>query len=366
MSAKGDYYEILGVAKNASADEIKGAYRKLALKYHPDRNKESGAEAKFKEISEAYAVLSDSEKRSKYDQYGHAGFDQMYSQEDIFRGANFNDFDDLFGGDGLFGSMFGSMFGGGRRRGDYGSDLQAEVEITLEEAAKGVKKDLVYSRSKVCDHCDGERAEPGSNTSRCETCKGRGQVQQARRAGPMQFVQVVTCPKCQGEGVSYDKPCSSCSGSGRTSVKEHLKVDIPAGIDSGMRLRLSDLGEYGSDGTGDLYVLVQVSDHKIFTREAEDLKLELPISFAQAALGAEIEVPTLFGRAKLTIPPGTASHTTFRLRGEGMPRLRKSGKGDELVRLIIDVPKKLSTRQKELLEEFENENKSKKKGFFGF
>ncbi|MFN7991345.1 MAG: molecular chaperone DnaJ [Candidatus Micrarchaeia archaeon] len=366
---KRDYYEILGVARNASADEIKSAYRKLALKYHPDRNKDESATERFKEISEAYAVLSDEKKRAEYDQYGHAGFDQMYSQEDIFRSADFSDFEEVFRSFGFdpFGGIFGS-FGprgrGGRAR-EYGADLETVVRITLEEAAKGVKKDISYHRSKACSRCGGSGSEPGSERKTCGTCGGRGQVQQARRAGPMSFFTVTTCGRCRGEGSVVEKPCHSCGGNGKASSNEHIKVGIPAGIHSGMRLRLEDLGEYGRDGPGDLFVRVDVGSHEVFERDNDDLRIEVPISFSRAALGGAIDVPTLSGHDRLHIPPGTSSHTVFRLKGEGMPRLGRGGRGDELVRVVIEVPKSLSRRQKDLLEELEKEGNEKKKGLFG-
>ncbi len=370
MAAKKDYYEVLGVPRNASADEIKSAYRKLALKFHPDRNKAPEAAERFKEISEAYAVLSDQKKREQYDAYGHAGFDQMYSQEDIFRGADFSDFDEIFRSFGFdpFGGMFGSMFGGRARGGrmrEYGADLETAVQITLEEAAKGVKKDISYHRSKACGRCQGSGSEPGSERKVCPSCGGRGEVQQTRRAGPMAFFTVTTCSKCRGEGSVVEKPCKACGGSGKASSNEHIKVSIPEGIHSGMRLRLEDLGEYGRDGPGDLFVRVEVKQHELFAREGDDLLIEMPISFSRAAIGGSIDVPTLFGKDRLHIPPGTASHTVFRLKGEGMPRLGRGGKGDELVRVLIEVPKSLSRRQKELLEEFEKEGE-RKKGLFGF
>ncbi|MFH1520956.1 MAG: molecular chaperone DnaJ [Candidatus Micrarchaeota archaeon] len=366
--AKRDYYEILGVARNASPEEIKKAYRKLALEYHPDRNKEPGAEAKFKELSEAYAVLNDSKKKAQYDQYGHSGFDQMYSQEDIFRNADFSDFQDIFDFGDPFGGMFGSMFGGGsgrrgRRRG-YGANLETSIEIELEEAAKGVDKNINYSRSKACARCNGNGSEPGNNKKTCNSCHGRGQVQQTRKLGPMAFYTVTTCNKCRGEGSTVEKPCKDCGGTGKSSSKEHIKVTVPAGIHSGMSLRLDDLGEYGRDGPGDLFVKVYIKEHGRFERKEDDLFIEMPISFSKSAVGGTIDVPTLFGKVNLDIPNGTKSHTVFRLRGEGMPKLGRNGKGDELVRVIIDVPKKLSKRQKELLKEFDEENKKEDK-FFG-
>jgi molecular chaperone DnaJ len=371
--AKRDYYDILGVAKTASKSDIKKSYRKLAMKYHPDKNKESGASEKFKEVSEAYAVLSDDKKRSQYDQFGHAGFDRMYSQEDIFRGANFRDFEDLFRGFGargrspfedLFGSFFGSGFGGRGRGGEYGSDLEFETEISLEDAAQGLKKEIAIHRTVVCSRCKGSRAEPGSKTTTCSTCRGSGQVQQARRMGPMAFHTVTTCPECHGEGSKVDKPCKDCAGQGRTREKEHINVGIPAGIESGMRIRLDGMGEYGRDGSGDLFVSVYIKPHKFFKRADDDLFLEVPIPFTSAALGDKIEVPTLFGEAKLTIPAGTQSHTIFRLKGEGITNLRTKAKGDQMVRVTVQVPQKLNKKQKELLKEFAKESGEDKKGFW--
>jgi len=367
---KRDYYEVLGLQKGAGADEIKRAYRKLAMQYHPDRNKDDGATERFKEISEAYAVLADEKKKATYDQYGHAGFDRMYSQEDIFRNADFSDFQDMFSGFGgdPFSDMFGSMFGFGGRRGrrrNVGADLRTDIGITLEEAAKGVKKDIDYHHSKSCSKCSGTGGEPGSKVTVCHACGGNGQVQQARRVGPMQFYTVNTCEACRGAGKSYERSCPECGGSGKVSQREHLKVDIPAGVHTGMKLRLEGLGEYGNDGPGDLYVVVYVKDHKRFEREGDDIFIEVPVGFPTLAMGGEIEVPTLFGSAKLKIPSGTASHTLFRLRGEGIPHIEGHGKGDEMVRVVVDVPKKLSKRQKEALEEFEGKENGKRKGWFG-
>jgi molecular chaperone DnaJ len=376
MAEKRDYYEVLGVPKTAGADQIKQAYRKLALEFHPDRNKSPQATEKFKEISEAYAVLSDQNKRAQYDQYGHAGFDQMYSREDIFRSADFSDFEDVFESFGFsggpFGSIFGSAFsgsgfggrrGGGRRR-EYGSDLQADISITLEEAAKGAKKEIDYYHSKACKKCQGSGAESGSSRKTCQSCGGRGQVQQARRMGPMQFYTVTTCPKCHGEGSNLEKPCRVCNGSGNTREHEHINVNIPPGIQSGMRLRLEDLGEFGRDGPGDLYVQVIVKKHERFERKDDDLWIDVPISFSNAALGGDIMIRTLFGEDKLHIPAGTQSHTVFRMRGEGMPKIGKNGKGDMMVRVILDVPKKLTGKQKEILQQFDNEGE-KKGGWLG-
>ncbi len=360
MATKRDYYEILGVKRSASKDELKDAYRTLALKFHPDRNKDAGAEEKFKEISEAYAVLSDDQKRQTYDQYGHSGFDQRYSQEDIFRNANFEDifreFGFSFGGGGgspfndLFSSaFFGTPFGGGRRSG-RGADLRYDMHISLEEAAKGVAKEISFRRNRECDHCKGSGAEPGSKISACQKCGGRGQVQSSRRLGPFgSFTSITTCPACAGNGRRPEKECKECSGSGRTLATEKIQVDIPAGVDTGSQLRLAGLGERGQSSAGDLYVFVNVAEHRLFKREDDDIYIETPVSFSQAALGSEIEVPTLSGRAKLKIPAGTQTHTVFRMKGEGMPRVHGRGKGDQLVRVIVRTPTNLSSKQRDIL-----------------
>lgn len=366
-----DYYESLGVSRDASPDQIKQAYRKLALQFHPDRNKDAAATEKFKEISAAYAVLSDPQKRQQYDQYGPEGFAQQYSQEDIFRGAHFEDFEDLFRQFGFGGDMFSSFFGmGGRggsrgRRGrQYGPDIQAQATITLEEVAQGSRKSMDLNHSKACDRCHGSRAEPGSSQRTCAICRGHGQVQQTRSAGFMRFVTVGTCPTCHGEGRTIEKPCSGCKGRGAVGVKETVQVHIPAGIENGMNLRLEGLGEAGPDGPGDLYVQVHVQTHRIFRREGTDLYMDYPVSFAQAALGTTLDVPTLGGgKAKLKLPAGTQSHTLFRLRSEGLPNLRSGRKGDEYVQVVVEVPKSMSAQQKKLLEEFE-QLAGKKKGIF--
>jgi molecular chaperone DnaJ len=357
MATKRDYYEILGVQRNATAEQIKDAYRTLALKYHPDRNKEKDAEEKFKEISEAYAVLSDSEKRAAYDQYGHAGFDQRYSQEDIFRNANFEDifreFGFSFGGSGSpFEDMvFSSMFGGAQRRNrGRGADLRYDIYITLEEAAKGVSKEISFSHSKACERCKGSGAEPGSRLTGCAKCGGQGQVRASRRMGPFgSFTSITTCPSCAGRGQKPGKECRDCGGSGAAESEEKLSVDIPAGVDTGSRLRLSGMGERGASSPGDLYVFINVKPHPVFTREDGDIRLDAPIGFAQSALGAEIEVPTLWGKAKLKVPAGTQTHTVFRMKGEGMPSGR--GKGDQYVRVIVRTPTNLSDKQKKALQE---------------
>ena len=366
MPTKRDYYEILGVARDVTADQLKDAYRTLALKFHPDRNKDAGAEDRFKEISEAYAVLSDKEKRATYDQYGHSGFDQRYSQEEIFRNVNFNDiFREFgFGGSGsqfedmIFSSMFGGM-GGGRQRG-RGSDLRYDLYITLEEAAKGGSHEISFKRSKECPKCRGSGAEPGTKVSTCQKCGGQGQVRQVRRMGAFgSFTNITTCPSCGGRGQRPSKECRECGGNGIVQGDERFAVDLPSGVDTGSRLRLAGLGERGASSAGDLYVFINVKPHAVFQREGDDIYLETPIGFAQAALGAEIEVPTLSGKAKLRIPAGTQTNSVLRMRGEGMPHVRGKGRGDQLVRVVVRTPTNLNEKQRKALEQL-GEGESKK------
>ncbi len=377
MATKRDYYEILGLDKKASADEIKSAYRKLAMQYHPDRNKAPDAEEKFKEMSEAYAVLEDQTKRQQYDQFGHAGIDQRYSQEDIFRGAA-PDIEDILkgfgfgGGGGRGGGIFDSFFsgGGGRREGPRrGSDMLYELAIEFEEAASGKKVDLEYPRNETCNVCKGSGAKPGTSPKTCTTCRGTGQVSRAQNTPFGRFMTTSTCGTCRGAGNVIDSPCTTCHGSGIVQKKRKLEVKIPSGVDSGSRLRVSGEGEAGHKGgpPGDLYVELNVKPHKIFTRHENDVVMEASISFAQAALGDEIHVPTLDGKASMKIPAGTQNGHVFRLRGKGFPSLHGSGKGDELVKVKVEVPTKLNDRQKKLLQEFAeiSGEKLKSKGFFG-
>ncbi len=371
MGDKRDYYEVLGVPKNASKDEIKNAYRKLALQYHPDRNKAPEAEEKFKEISEAYAVLSDDEKRKQYDTYGHAGIGAKYSPEDLFRGA---DFGDIFRGSGFggFEDIFDVFFG--RRRGwregpQRGADLRYDVELTLEEVANGLEKEIYVPRRERCEECKGTGASPGTEPRRCSRCNGTGQLQRTVSMGFGQFIQVETCNVCGGRGTIIDSPCKVCRGTGVVSRNRSLLVKIPAGVDEGSRLRLAGEGEIGARGgpPGDLYILVHVKPHEVFRRKDNNILYETTASFAQAALGTEIEVPTLDGKAKIKIPAGTQSHTVFRLKGKGIPNLNGFGRGDELVRVKIRTPAKLTSKQRELLQQFAKEageDVSKHKGFF--
>ena len=365
MNAKRDYYEILNLNKNASKDEIKKAYRKLALKYHPDRNKESDAEEKFKEISEAYAVLSDNQKRQMYDKYGHAGIDGRYSQEDIFKNMNFEDvFRDMginFGGfGGGFNNIFDLFFGGGGRDGYHaghsrGNDIRYRLELELEDVLTDTEKEIKITRMDKCEVCDGSGAKPGTSKKTCPLCNGTGQIKQEQRTAFGQFVRVMPCNKCGGKGQIIENPCNKCGGTGRVRKTRTLKIKIPAGVETGSRLRVSGEGEAGEHNapSGDLYVFIIVREHKIFERDGPDIYCKKTISFPQAALGDEIDVPTLKGSgAKLKIPPGTQSNTIFRLRGKGLPTIHSNSKGDLFVRIIVETPTKLSNKQKELLREF--------------
>jgi len=375
MAEKRDYYEVLGVFKNASKDEIKDAYRKLAMQYHPDRNKAPDAEEKFKEISEAYAVLSDDEKRQQYDVLGHAGFDQRYSTEDIFRGA---DFESIFRDIGFgFGDLFRTFFGGGfgvggfRERINRGQDLVYDLEITLEEAAKGTEKEIEVPRTEKCEVCGGSGASPGTSPRTCPKCNGAGKVQHMRKSSFAMYVQVTPCSTCRGKGKIIDSPCNNCHGTGLVKKRRKISVKIPVGIDEGYQLRLRGEGEMAPNGgeAGDLYVLVHIAQHELFMREGDDLWHVLIIGYPQAALGAEVSVPTLDGSTTVKIRPGTQAGETIRLKGKGMPRFRGYGKGALLVRVGISVPEKLTPKQRELLEQLAeefNQDVKSKKSRFGF
>jgi molecular chaperone DnaJ len=358
MAQKRDYYEVLGVQKGAPKDQIKDSYRKLALQYHPDRNKEAGAEDKFKEISEAYAVLSDDQKRVQYDNLGHASFDQQYSREDIFRGADFDSiFRDMGFGD-LFRTIFGgSGFGGGYGRSDRGEDIGYNLEITLDEAAKGVEKEIQVPRTEKCDVCSGSGAKPGAKVAVCSRCHGAGKVQNMRQSGFGMFVQVVACPQCRGRGKLVETPCSDCSGSGLVRKKRKITVKIPIGIDEGSQLRLRGEGEMlaGNGESGDLYVIIHVLPHQLFVREGDDLYRVEMITFPQAALGADISVPTLDGPAVVKIHSGTQPGEVVRVKGHGMPRMRGYGKGDLIIRIGVAIPEKLTSQQRVLIEQLAKE-----------
>jgi len=350
-----DYYDILSVPRNANKDDIKNAYRKLALQYHPDRNKSPEAEGKFKEISEAYAVLSDDEKRAQYDQFGHAGIDSRYSWDDLFRGVDFGEiFRDIGFGFGGFESIFNQFFGaGGRRRVSRGTDLRYDVSITLEEAYSGVKREIDVPRTELCPTCRGSGAKPGTSPKRCPRCNGAGQVQHVREAGFARFVSVMPCGTCRGRGTIVDTPCGECKGTGQVRRTRRISVKIPPGIDSGNHLRLSGEGESGEAGEppGDLYVVAYVKPHELLQRDGDDLIYRTQLGFPDLALGKEIDVPALGGMVRVKVPAGTQSGTVLRLKGKGMPRVH-GGKGDQLVEVSIRIPTKLTNRQKELLKEF--------------
>ncbi len=354
-----DYYDVLNVPRNASKDDIKNAYRKLALQYHPDRNKSPDAEEKFKEISEAYAVLSDDEKRIEYDQFGHAGIDSRYSWDDLFRGVDFGEiFRDIGFGFGGFESIFDRFFGSGQRyRVSRGADLRYDTSITLEEAYKGIRREIEVPRTEICPTCGGTGARPGTKPKRCSRCNGTGQVQQVQEAGFARFVRIEPCSTCRGRGTIVEAPCGECKGAGRVRRTRKISVKIPPGIESGSYLRLAGEGEPGEVGeqAGDLYVVVHARPHELLLRDGDDLIYRAELGFPELALGTEVDVPTLEGMARVKIPPGTQPGTVFRLRGRGMPRPR-GGKGDELVEVLIRIPTKLTNRQRELLKELSKES----------
>ena len=364
--AKRDYYDVLGVSKSSSADQIKSAYRKLAVKYHPDKNEgDKAAEEKFKEASEAYHVLSNTERKQNYDNYGHAAFENGGSGRGGFGNFDFSShFSDIFE------DFFGEGFGSGRRNrrsSNRGSDLRYDLSITLEEAYTGKKQDIKFSTSEKCDVCKGSGSKPGHNVSSCSMCGGHGQV----RSSQGFFTVQQTCPQCSGSGEEITNPCSSCNGQGKKQTSKRLSVTIPKGVDDGTRIRLAGKGEAGSrgGGNGDLYLFINVHSHDFFKRSEENLFFECPISIADAALGTSIEIPTIDGgKAKIKIPAGTQSGKQFRLKAKGMPYMRGSGNGDLYIQVNTEVPISLNREQKELLEKFrdiENEksNPSIKKFF---
>ncbi|MGL9760373.1 MAG: molecular chaperone DnaJ [Symbiopectobacterium sp.] len=345
--AKQDYYEALGVAKDADEQEIKKAYKRLAMKFHPDRNPgDKKAEAKFKEIKEAYEILTNAKKRATYDQYGHTAFEQSSmgsGSAGDFGGADFGD---------IFGDVFGDIFCGGRRqRASRGADLRYNMELTLEEVVRGVAKEIRIPTLEECDSCHGSGAKPGSTPVTCPTCHGNGQTQM--RQGFFTVQQI--CPHCHGRGKIIKDPCGKCHGHGRIETRKTLSVKIPAGVNTGDRIRLSGEGEAGEHGApaGDLYVQVQVKPHPIFQREENNLYCEVPINFAMAAIGGEIEVPTLDGRVKLKVPAETQTGKLFRMRGKGVKSVRGSAQGDLLCRVVVETPVNLNERQKQLLKELE-------------
>ena len=348
--AKKDYYEVLGVNRDASEDDLKKAYRKLAMKWHPDRNPDNPkAEEHFKEAKEAYEVLTDAQKRAAYDQFGHAGVDP--SAAGGAAGAGFGGFADAFGD--IFGDIFGGAGGGRGRSTVYrGADLRYNLEVTLEDAARGTETRIRIPAMEECETCHGSGAKPGTQPTTCTTCGGHGQVRMQQGFFSIQQ----TCPRCHGTGKMVANPCGSCSGSGRVKKHKTLAVKIPAGVDEGDRIRLSGEGEAGVNGgpSGDLYVVIQIKPNGLFTRDHSDLHCEMPVSFTTAALGGEIEIPTLDGYAKIKIPSETQSGKVFRLRGKGIKGVRSSTHGDLLCHVVVETPVNLTARQKELLQEFES------------
>jgi molecular chaperone DnaJ len=344
---KRDYYEVLGVAKDVSQDDIKKAFRELAKKWHPDRNPENKKEAeeKFKEVAEAYAVLSDEEKRRRYDQFGHEGLQGVTGPD--FTGVSVEDiFASFFGGRGsVFEDFFAGGYGGGGPA--PGASLRYEIEITLEEAYHGHKRQIQIAREELCETCHGSRAKPGSRPVTCNYCRGQGVVTRSQGF----FTMRTTCPHCGGHGQTISTPCTDCRGIGRTRKRVNLEVEIPPGVEDNTRIRLTGQGESGEEGgpRGDLYVIVRVREHEFYVRRGRDLLVEIPIPYTMAVLGGEVEVPSLAGRVKLPIPKSTQSGQLLRLRGLGMPDLHGYGKGDLFVRVVIDVPKKVSVEQQELL-----------------
>ena len=354
--SKRDYYDVLGVAKNASDDEIKKAYRKLAMKFHPDRNPDDKtAEEKFKEAKEAYEVLSDADKRAAYDQFGHEGVNPQGGPGGFGGfggGAGGFDFSDIF--EGIFGGAAGGAGRGGRSNVYRGADLRYNLEITLEEAARGTETKIRIPTLDECETCHGTGAKPGTEPSTCPTCQGHGQVRMQQGFFSIQQ----TCPRCHGSGKIISEPCGTCHGQGRIKKHKTLSIKIPAGVDDGDRIRLASEGEAGVNGgpAGDLYVMVHLKPHALFKRDGDDLHCEMPVSFATAALGGEVEIPTLDGHARLKVAAETQSGQVLRLKGKGIKGVRSSGPGDLYCHVVVETPVKLSSRQKELLREFESLN----------
>ncbi len=367
MAEKRDYYEVLGVSKGASDDEIKKAFRKQSKKYHPDLNPgNKEAEDKFKEVNEAYQVLSDSEKKARYDQFGHAGVDPNFGAGGGYGGGGFGGFD--FGD--IFGDIFGGGFGGGtsRRNGPKrGADIRQVIDITFEEAAFGCKKELHVQSQEKCDTCDGTGAKKGTTVTTCPQCQGRGTIQTQQRTMLGYMTTQTTCPQCHGEGKIIKEPCRDCRGTGTVRKTKTLEVQIPAGIDHGQTIQLSGKGEAGSKGgpNGDMLLTVRVRPHAIFRREGNDVFIDMPITFVQAALGATVKVPTLDGVVELSIPEGTQTGSKFRMKGRGIQFLRSKGRGDQYVTVNVEVPRNLTPKQKEILKDFdEDKNYKQKKSFY--
>ena len=358
MSAKRDYYEVLGVSKSTSVDEIKKQYRKLALKFHPDRNKSKDAPEHFKEISEAYAVLSDTEKRQLYDQHGHAGVDGRYSSEDIFQGAR-GDFSDIFGrSGGGFDSIFDSIFGrsGGGFNQQRGSDILYETSVTLEDVLHGKKMEIDLQKQIQCDVCNGSCCKPGTNKKTCPTCNGQGQVRQTRNMGFASFVTAAPCPACRGQGSMIETPCPTCNGQGKKRGSKQVTFEIPPGIDSGDYTVPEEGNEVPDGSNGDLIVRIRVQPHLKFNRDGKDIFYDQDVSMVDATLGCNIVVPTLEGTEKIKVDSGSQPNTIIKLKGKGVPHINSRGTGDQYVRIVVNIPKKLNKHQKNLLDEFQKLN----------
>ena len=384
MADKKDYYEVLGVTKNATDDEIKKAYRKLARQYHPDLNRDDPktAEAKMKEINEAYDVLKDKDKRAQYDQFGHAAFSGAgyggAGYGGTYTHVNMEDFENIFGGGGGFGDIFEQFFGGGgqtrtrQKKGpERGADLRYDLPIAFEEAAFGKEMSLKVPRFEPCEECGGTGAKKGTKPDECPDCHGTGMRQTTTRTPFGVISNARPCERCKGTGQIIKNPCSHCHGVGKVKVERDIKINIPKGVDAGQRLRIQGGGQAGERGgqPGDLYVYISIKPHKIFSREGTSVYCEMPISFVQAALGARVEAPTIDGKIEMTIPEGTQSGTVLRIPGKGIPKLRGEGRGDEFVKIKVLTPKNLTNRQKKLLREFEDDgsdskNNPEKKSFF--
>ncbi|MGM0374746.1 MAG: molecular chaperone DnaJ [Chloroflexota bacterium] len=365
---KRDYYEVLGISRNASEDDIRNAFRRLARKYHPDVNDSPDAEERFKEINEAYGVLSDEEKRAAYDRFGHQGV--KVANGGVDWSANFSDFEDILG------DLFGLGGFGGRARSRWrtaprrGADLQYRVTLDFDEAVFGVEKEIEITRDEVCSTCGGSGAKPGTSPQTCPQCGGRGEIRQTRQTLLGSMVQVTTCPTCNGEGKTIETPCPTCHGTGTERKTRKKKVTIPAGVDDGTRIRLSGKGQPGENNgpPGDLYILIRVRPHKYFRRRDQEILLDLDVNIAQATLGAKVEVPTVDGDVKLKIPPGTQPGSVIRMRGKGVPRLRNDGRGDQLVVINVRIPEKLDEEERELFEQLaekmDSEVLPQERGFF--
>ncbi len=345
MAIKRDYYEVLGIPRTASDEEIKRAFRKLAFKHHPDRNRDDGAEERFKEVNEAYEVLSDANKRTAYDRYGHESAEGFFARG--FEGFDFGGFGDIFD------AFFGGMTHASRRAPQRGADLHYQIILPLEETAFGCEKEIDIKRTEICSVCHGLGSKPGSQPSRCPNCNGSGQVRRVQRSLFGRFINTTICNQCHGEGKIITEPCPQCRGTGREKHQRHISVKIPAGVEDSSQIRLRGEGEAGVRGgsSGDLYVTLSVLKHEFFVRDGDDILYKLPINFTQAALGAEIEVPTLYGKTKLNIPAGSQTGKVFRLKNKGISHLRKNGHGDQLVRLFVVTPDSLTKQQRQLIQE---------------